>query len=478
MATLKKFVDNTRGQVGVIFALAAVPLVALTSAAIEYSQLTSERNSISSALDAAVLAAANNNSITDSEKPPYAETHFRENYNGDLVLELTPSIAPDRVRLTADGQLKLTFGNLLGIEDLNVSESSAATIANENTICLLALNQKTSGSILFDGGINYRSPTCAVYTNSSHPNAIISTSVQTPEAKSFCAVGGTRGNFSPYSKGECKTVADPYAQTAAPIIPETCDVPLRDLVVFKDPLGQAARDSQREWFSGALNAGLTAFENTGSLGSAVDAFFSYELDPVYDVDIKDDIKISRNRTGSEVDIVPGVFCGGLTVDGINVDFLPGEYIMKDGPLSFINGAEAVAENVTFILSGPESVLNIQSQSSLVLKAPSDGPRKGLAVMEAVDRSAPGNRKPVEKNSMIAEGGSLQVTGTVYLPKQKLEILGKNTAIGSMAPATSFIADTLHISGGFGARMDIGVDHVEAGVPPIQPRAEDGARLVE
>ena len=113
-----------------------------------------------------------------------------------------------------------------------------------------------------------------------------------------------------------------------------------------------------------------------------------------------------------------------------------------------------------------------------LKARKDGPRKGLAVMEAIDNSAPGNRTVEEQSSLIAEGGALQVLGTVYLPSQTLEILGKNTSIGSMAPSTSFIADKLHISGGYGSRMVIATDHAAADMPPILPRAEDGARLIE
>jgi len=473
-----KFLKNTSGQVGVVFALAVLPLTALTSAAVDYSQFTKERNAISSALDSAVLAAANNNAIADSEKHLYAETYFRANYSGDLELDLTASLKANRVRLSANGQLDLVFGNLVGIDDLNVSEASAATIANENTICLLALNETSTQSILFDGGIIYSSPTCAVYANSRHASAIESRSFQVPVAKSFCSVGGAKGEFEPYVKGECKTITDPYAKTAAPAIPDTCTTPFNELIVFKDVTPEGTSDRQQEQFSGALRSAVYAYEETGSVKSAVEAFFSYEVDPVYDDDLNDEIEISRNRTGSDVNIKPGMFCGGLTIDGINVDFLPGEYVIKDGPLSFINGAEAVAKDVTFVLSGSGAVINIQSQSSLVLKAPAIGDRKGLAVMEAVDRSAPANRTLEEKNSLVAEGGSLQVTGTIYLPQQKLEIMGKNTAIGSMAPATSFIADTLHISGGTGARMDIGVDHVEADVPPIQPRAEDGARLVE
>lgn len=479
MVGVLKFRESDGGQVGVIFALALVPLLGFASAAVDYSKLTRERNAISIALDAAVLAAANNNSIADSEKGDYAEAHFLANYNGEMDLTLVPGLESDRVRLSADGELDLSFGNLVGIKDPILSETSAAMIANENTICLLALNETASESILFDGGITYTSPTCAVYSNSVNSSAIVSRSYQVPSAKSFCAVGGADGDFSPYAKGECAAVGDPYEGTPSPEIPEFCTTPLNELVVLKDNASSAISEEQaREEFMMRLSTAYAVLQETESVRSAVEAFFNYETTPIYDEDINANIDVSQNRTGSDVDIKPGTFCGGLTVDGINVDFLPGEYIIKDGPLSFINGAAAMAENVTFILSGTGAVLNIQSESSLDLKAPSTGDRKGLAVMEATDASAPSNRTIEEKTSLIAEGGSLQVLGTIYLPNQKLQILGKNTSIGSMAPATSFIADTLHISGGAGSKMNIDVDHVEAGVPPILPRAEDGARLVE
>lgn len=475
---LKTYIRNDNAQVAVIFALAALPLMAFTSAALDYSQVTKEKARISNALDAAVLAAANNNAITDAAKDAYAETHFLANYKGDMELTLTPSMKPDRVKLSAEGEFNLSFGHLVGIKNLRVSEASAATIANENTICLMALNETDAESILFDGGITYSSPTCAVQTNSSHERALTSRSSQPPLAQSFCAVGGATGTFEPYVKGECKTIPDPYADTAIPYFPNECSTPISELIVFKDQSPAARRAREANVFQLRLAAAFAALEETGSLQSAVDAFFSFETDPVFDDDLNEIIDVSQNRTGSDVNLMPGIYCGGLTVDGINVDFLPGEYIVKDGPLSFINGAEAVAEEVTFILAGSGAVLNIQSESSLNLKAPTIGPRKGLAVMEAIDSAAPGNRTYEEQSSLIAEGGSLQVLGTVYLPTQKLDVLGQNTSIGSMAPSTSFIADKIRISGGYESKMTIGVAHVDAAMPPILPRAEDGARLVE
>ena len=478
MVITSKYWKNESGQVAVIFAMAALPLLALTSVAVEHIQLTSERNAISNGLDAAVLAAANNNAITDTEKDEYAKTYFLANYNGSIALDLTSNIESNRVRLAASGEMELTLGKILGINNPTMRQSSAATIANENTICLMALNETEPESILFEGGISYSSPTCAVQSNSSHSNALTSRTGQLPEAKSFCAVGGAVGEFEPYVKGECAPIEDPYLKLSLPVIPTECPAPFSDLVAFKDSSSQGGNGSRNGPDRARLANALAVLQETGNLNAAVLAFFNYESEPVYDEDLDANIEVSQNRTGSDVDIKPGAFCGGLTIDGMNVDFLPGEYIIKDGPLSFINGAEAVAEDVTFILSGPGAVLNIQSQSSVNLKAQTEGPRQGLAVMEAIDRSAPGNRTPEAKKSLIAEGGSLQVLGTVYLPQQTLEILGKNTSIGSMAPSASFIADKIQISGGYGSKMVIDVDHAEANMPPILPRAEDGARLVE
>ena len=118
-----KYIRDDRGQVAVIFSLALLPVLALTSAAVDYTQLTKERDAISSALDAAVLAAANNNAISLSEKENYAETHFLANYNGKLDLTLTPSMETDRVRLSATGELDLSFGNIVGINNPTLTEA-------------------------------------------------------------------------------------------------------------------------------------------------------------------------------------------------------------------------------------------------------------------------------------------------------------------------------------------------------------------
>jgi len=204
------------------FALAAVPLLALTSAAVDYSRVTKERSKVSSALDAAVLAAANNNSITLDQKDSYAETHFRANYTGDITFALSSSVSLTRVRLEARGELDLSLGKVLGINNPKLSEASAATLATENTICVLALSEEGRDSISFDRDIEFLASGCAVHSNSNASTAITArNNLSLPTASSFCAVGGISGEVEPHSKGECSTVADPY-KSVPPATVGTC----------------------------------------------------------------------------------------------------------------------------------------------------------------------------------------------------------------------------------------------------------------
>lgn len=173
-----------------------------------------------------------------------------------------------------------------------------------------------------------------------------------------------------------------------------------------------------------------------------------------------------------------VWKGGSTIDGFNARFSAGDYIFKDGPLTFLNNSQASADTVTFGFVRIGATMSIESGSRLKIKAATDGPRKGLAFMQMVDRSAAGNRTPEAGVNRIASGGQLSMSGTAYFPEQTLIITGENTHIGSSSPAVGLIADTISFRGARGSRVELAVDHVKAGIPPIEPRADDGVRLVE
>lgn len=113
-----------------------------------------------------------------------------------------------------------------------------------------------------------------------------------------------------------------------------------------------------------------------------------------------------------------------------------------------------------------------------MKAADSGDREGLAFMGMPDAGGQFGRKPGFLASMITSGGSLQVIGTVYFPKQKLIVSGSGTRLGAQAPSTSFIGYNLVFEGSRGSEVVVNTDHLRAGLPPILPRADSGAILVE
>jgi len=596
MFSLSRFKRNEKGQVGVIFALAALPLIAVTSAGLEYSQLSKERNAALTALDAAVLAAANNNLIADSEKDEFAKTHFLANYSGNIDIELTSSVTPDRVRLVAEGEFDLTFGNIIGIDNLHFSEASAASLKTENTICVLSLSEDADDAISFDSALAFTANRCSVHANSTSSSAIFTNTLNTvPKATSFCAAGGVSGQFEPHARGECRPIEDPYASVSPAEIGECKSEFLFESIV-PEPVeetpsrGEPERTNEAErppnaldQYSDAINLpavnpvnfndllldlrdrgfgssedgvgygevpvsvlqvlhGLTghdlrellqAFDSYGEVldcnanplpacygfnnpflneadpdrvptrGMVADVFdasfgqfFDEEEEDVPDI-VTDGIvelingqlfsrnnldnelvPVSANLTGGNVVLTPGTYCGGLTIDGISVHFRPGDYIFKDGPLTFLNESQAKADRVTFGFTGEGATLNIESGSSLDIRSAITGPRAGLAFMQMIDPSLPGNREQLTGVNRIASGGSITMSGTAYFPEQTLMFSGENTRLGANSPAVGLIADKIEFRGQRGSKVDIGVDHVEAGIPPIQPQADDGVRLVE
>jgi len=417
----RKFKRDMRGQFAVQFAILALPLLAAVTFAIDYMGAGREKVEVKTALDAAVIAAVNNNTLTNAEKEAYALAHFNKNYTGKIKFKLNPVATEDRVEMSAYGQSPVTISEIVGVKGIDISEKSAAELTSENVICALALAPSGDARISFAGKSKFLAPTCSIHANSKDPQAIWQSGGTPPIAKNFCSSGGAKGKFQPYAKGDCAPVEDPYKYHKAPA-PLPC-----------------------------IN-----------LGDISDIRLSTEQN-------------IENLTGSNITLAPGSYCGGVTVDGINVRFLPGTHTIVDGPLIFRNNAVAAGDGVTFVMSGLDSTLNIQTGAQVNIKAPNSGPLAGLVFFQDVGtQTGTGGIFPNGIN-ILSSGGSLDVTGTVYFPTQTVEVQG-NSAFGSNAPATSFIAYNIDFYGS--PTIHISVDHHRAGLPPIMPRTEDGARLVE
>lgn len=432
----KEYLADQSGQYAIMMAILGLPLVMAASAAMDFSSAQSEYSNVKNALDNAVLAAATNNKASLSEKEKIALLHFKQNYSGRANVTAVANAEGDVVEMTAEGLVPFSVSEALGVEGVEIGAKSAAKRSEENVICVLALSPSKSEAIKFSGGVEFFAPNCSVHANSSASNALSSIGQKAPVAGSFCATGGVRGSYSPFAKGECLNVADPYANISNPAIGNCVPVAID-------------RRSDRPTLPVARVAGAAS-------------------------DVLADVQESINRLGDNAVVRPGTYCGGLTVDGRNVKFLPGEYVMLDGPLTIKNSAEALGDRVTIGFKGDDAVLRVELNANADFSAPSTGARKGIVFMQ-MDNSA---SEHDQKSHVITSGGSLNINGTVYLPSQTLVVSGVGTQMGAQAPATSFIADSLVFEGEAGSRVQVNVDHRKAGLPPLLPRAEEGAILIE
>jgi Flp pilus assembly protein TadG len=151
LAQLRAFRHSQRGNVAMTFALAAIPLVGLTGAAVDYSRGNSAKVAMQAAMDATALMLAKEvHSLTEAQLQQKAEQYFKANFNRPEAqnVKITPSFTNTggtKLTLTASATIPTVFSSLIGKETMEVS---ASTVAKWGTTRLrVALVLDTTGSM-------------------------------------------------------------------------------------------------------------------------------------------------------------------------------------------------------------------------------------------------------------------------------------------------------------------------------------------
>jgi len=411
-----RYCRNTSGQFAVWMGVLALPLLMATTFAMDFYSAQRSATQIKAALDAAALAAVTNQNISDKERGEYATKHFNTNFKDSENFTMTVvDSSSEHVELNAVGLIPVSISGALGFEGIHVNETSAAELTRESIICVMTLNPSGERSFEVTGGSTFNSPSCAVQVNSTDKNAAVVDQASRAVAKDFCVAGGASGAYSPYANTECSAVEDPYINRTPP------------------PSGTCV-----------------------------------------DID-KKLIKTSSKDISDDAVLYPGTYCDNLMIIGKNVTFMPGTYIMDNARFVIKNGATARADGVTIIIRGKQSAVQIMNGSSLYIKAPSEGDMAGLAFFQDKASLTDKNGKTQTTKSDLKGGSKMVIVGTVYMPYTDIRISG-DSSYGTNAPATSFIGWNV----GFEDKANITakIDHASAGLPPILPRSDEGARLVQ
>ena len=402
-AVVKRFWKDNKGSVATSIGVLAVPLMLCCGVAVDYVILGQARSSLQEAADAAALASAKElaianakDSVIEGVAHDYALSSLHSTFGSKQDIHSTSvktSISRSRQDVTVEIShvWKPMIIQYIDSTALPIEVNSTATLAGEQSICVLALEENNDQAIDMGGNDGHiTANNCAVFSNSSGARGIAVFKQSTLTGSSIFTAGGYDGSpasFSPSPITDTPKIADPLLSRQPPSI--------------------GACDHNR-------------------------------------------IAIKKSET-----LKPGVYCGGLDVSGKAVaTLLPGDYIIKDGPLSIRGNASIIGEDVGFYLTGNNATFDFGVSTQAVLSARESGPLAGMLFFE--DRNSPYNR-----NFTIRSKDAEKFEGTIYLPKGRLWV-DKASKVGQKSAWTAIIAHRIAI--GSGPDIVINADYASSSIP--------------
>lgn len=383
---LARAAADRRGNVAVFFSLALLPLIAIAGAGLDFMAVSTLKSQLQAAADAGALRAARELRLARTgayDLTPVAKTGARS-----YLKDLDPSGANFAIQATLIDNNTAVQVKVSAVYDPKVIRlvykepialsAKATARTNGFPICALGLDQTILGvaTIYLEAKAQVTAQFCSIQSNSKSPAGITALQSAKVTAGQICSVGGILG---------VKANFMPAPQNDCPVVP--------------DPL--AGRP--------APTVGACAHTN----------------------EIVD---------GGTVTLMPGTFCGGLkATNGAVVNFSPGEYVMKDGPLIVDGGSTLNAQNAGIYLTGAKATIQFASASTIKMTAPATGPLAGILFFE--DRASP--KYQVHK---LTSDNAPMLLGTIYLSQGVLVVDG-NSPVGQQSAFTIIVARRLALMAG-------------------------------
>ncbi len=175
----------------------------------------------------------------------------------------------------------------------------------------------------------------------------------------------------------------------------------------------------------------------------------------------------RNETAT---LTPGVYCGGLRIDGTShITFEPGEYIIEGG-LFWVGGTSTVeGENVSFYL-GTSAWMHFGADTTVRLTAMKTGVMAGLLFFGSRSQSRIITHTILSKNAQ-------RLVGTIYLPRNTFIVDGE-AAVGGESAYTAIVARRVVLLAGPHLVLNSNYDQTDVPVPEGIRGATQPVRLVQ
>lgn len=160
LATVGRFAESREGNIAVIFALSAVPIISFVGAAIDYTRANAARSSMQAALDSTALMLSkdlSSGTIKTSEIDAKATDYFNALYHNkdaqgvSVTAKYTAASgsAPATIKLDGSGSIQTDFMRVAGFPNMNFGSSTTTTWGNVRMRVALVLD--VTGSMDDDG---------------------------------------------------------------------------------------------------------------------------------------------------------------------------------------------------------------------------------------------------------------------------------------------------------------------------------------
>src|SRR5436190_14570046 len=145
-----RFLRDRCGSVAPMFAIAVIPVIGLTGAAIDYSRANSARTGMQSAIDATALAMAKlAPTLTSSQLQTQTTAYFNAMFNHpeakNIVVTPTYTTAGgSQLVISVSGSIDTSFMKIMGFSNLNIGSTSTVKWGMNRLRVALALDNTGS----------------------------------------------------------------------------------------------------------------------------------------------------------------------------------------------------------------------------------------------------------------------------------------------------------------------------------------------
>lgn len=384
-AAIRRFSGDKAGNMAVLFAGAAMAIIATIGASADYANLLTVKSRYQGVADAAALAAAKEFRLVNADPAMIANlaTTVAKGMLTQTGAAAAPTVTPTvdakarKVTVEISAVVPTYVMQVIGAKANRVAVTATAAVVGGTPICVIGLESGANSTLLLDKSARLQAPNCAIYSNSTSSNGLMAKNSATVTAGFICSAGGKSspgpGSFTPEPQTDCPIIPDPLAARPAP-----------------------------------------PYSGCNANGKIISTIWTT--------------------------LTPGVYCGGLTITlGAHVTFQPGVYVFKDGPLVVNAGASLDGANVGLFFTGAGAVLNFDAYSHIALTAPAFGDMAGLLVFE--DRASPAGQV-----HQILSNDARMLLGTIYLPQNRLHVAAM-TPVADQSAYTIVVARLFTLSEG-------------------------------